>query len=129
MVGPISSFGVQQNVNCTYGGIYTAEKISTLGTITTNRHHNEVDKHMHPDGIDIPPPRISGCKTAAAEADARVAPDCSGNHIHSAACMHACVYSHLSKVLVIHFLAGMTTTILITKIAVTQQQQRLCNKE
>ena len=39
------------------------------------------------------------------------------------------IYSHLSKVLVIHFLAGVTTTILITKIAVTQQQQRLCNKE
>ena len=38
-------------------------------------------------------------------------------------------YSLLSKVLVIHFLAGVATTILITKIAVTQQQQRLCNKE
>ena len=32
------------------------------------------------------------------------------------------------KSLVIHFLAGVATTILITKIAVTQQQQRLCNK-
>jgi len=39
------------------------------------------------------------------------------------------LYSLLSKVLVIHFLAGVATTILITKIAVTQQQQRLCNKE
>ena len=37
-------------------------------------------------------------------------------------------YSHLSKVLVIHFLAGVATTILIKKIAVTQQQ-RLCNEE
>ena len=37
-------------------------------------------------------------------------------------------YSLLSKVLVIHFLAGVATTILITKIAVTQQQ-RLCNKK
>ena len=41
----------------------------------------------------------------------------------------AVFYSHLSKVLVIHFLAGVATTILITKIAVTQQQQHLCNKE
>ena len=38
-------------------------------------------------------------------------------------------YSLLSKVLVIHFLTGVATTILITKIAVTQQQQHLCNKE
>ena len=37
-------------------------------------------------------------------------------------------YSLLSKVLVIPFLTGVATTILITKIAVTQQQH-LCNKE
>ena len=39
------------------------------------------------------------------------------------------IYSLLSKVLVIHFSAGVATTVLITKIAVTQQQQHLCNKE
>ena len=38
-------------------------------------------------------------------------------------------YSLLSKVLVIPFLTGVTTAVLITKIAVTQQQQHLCNKE
>ena len=37
-------------------------------------------------------------------------------------------YSHLSKVLVIHFSAGAATTFPITKIAVTQQQI-LHNKE
>ena len=41
----------------------------------------------------------------------------------------AYMYSHLSKVLVKHFSAGAAATFLKTKIAVTQQQQLLYNKE
>ena len=48
-------------------------------------------------------------------------------HYHNQHCTKFHSFTHLSNVLVIHFLAGVATTILIMKIAVTQQQ-RLWNK-